>query len=68
MAGRNISVTHQALGTIRVMRTCGMMEDRRQSRLTWPFYTAQAPAVFTRNIFPNSSVSQNNPAPHAAIR
>lgn len=25
MAGRNISVTHEALGTIRVMKTCGMM-------------------------------------------
>ena len=25
MAGRNISVTHQALGTVRVMKTCGMM-------------------------------------------
>lgn len=25
MAGRNISVTHQALGTVRVMRTLGMM-------------------------------------------
>ena len=24
MAGRNISVTHVALGTTRVMRTCGM--------------------------------------------
>ncbi len=27
MAGRNISVTHKALGTIRVMRTCGMMGE-----------------------------------------
>ncbi|MEY2597955.1 MAG: hypothetical protein RLZZ142_214 [Verrucomicrobiota bacterium] len=27
MAGRNISVTHQALGTVRVMRTCGMMGE-----------------------------------------
>ena len=27
MAGRCISVTHQALGTIRVMRTCGMMGE-----------------------------------------
>ena len=25
MAGRNISVTHKALGTVRVMKTCGMM-------------------------------------------
>ncbi len=25
VAGRNISVTHEALGTIRVMKTCGMM-------------------------------------------
>ena len=25
MAGRNISVTHEALGTIRVMKTCGMI-------------------------------------------
>lgn len=25
MAGRNVSVTHQALGTVRVMKTCGMM-------------------------------------------
>ena len=25
MAGRNISVTHEALGTIRVMKTCGLM-------------------------------------------
>ena len=27
MAGRNIGVTHDALGTIRVMRTCGMMGE-----------------------------------------
>ena len=27
MAGRNISVTHVALGTTRVMRTCGMMGE-----------------------------------------
>ena len=27
MAGRLISVTHEALGTIRVMRTCGMMGE-----------------------------------------
>ena len=26
MAGRNISVTHVALGTVRVMRTGGMMD------------------------------------------
>ena len=25
MAGRCISVTHEALGTVRVMKTCGMM-------------------------------------------
>jgi hypothetical protein len=27
MAGRDISVTHAALGTVRVMRTCGMMGE-----------------------------------------
>jgi hypothetical protein len=27
MAGRNISVTREALGTVRVMRTCGMMGE-----------------------------------------
>jgi hypothetical protein len=27
MAGRNISVTHQALGTVRVMRTTGMIGE-----------------------------------------
>jgi hypothetical protein len=27
MAGRNISVTHVALGTVRVMQTCGMMGE-----------------------------------------
>lgn len=27
MAGRNISVTHRALGTVRVMKTCGMMGE-----------------------------------------
>ena len=27
MAGRNISVTHVALGTVRVMRTCGIMGE-----------------------------------------
>lgn len=27
MAGRNVSVTHQALGTVRVMKTCGMMGE-----------------------------------------
>lgn len=27
MAGRDISVTHEALGTVRVMRTCGLMGE-----------------------------------------
>jgi len=27
LAGRDISVTHEALGTVRVMRTCGMMGE-----------------------------------------
>ncbi|MCL2813061.1 MAG: FAD-dependent oxidoreductase [Oscillospiraceae bacterium] len=27
MAGRNVSVTHDALGTVRVMRTCGLMGE-----------------------------------------
>lgn len=27
MAGRNVSVTHEALGTVRVMKTCGMMGE-----------------------------------------
>jgi hypothetical protein len=27
MAGRDISVTHEALGPVRVMRTCGMMGE-----------------------------------------
>ena len=27
MAGRNVSVSHEALGTVRVMRTCGMMGE-----------------------------------------
>jgi arylsulfatase A-like enzyme len=27
MAGRNVSVTHEALGAVRVMRTCGMMGE-----------------------------------------
>lgn len=27
MAGRGISVTHEALGAVRVMRTCGMMGE-----------------------------------------
>ena len=27
MAGRDISVTHIGLGTVRVMRTCGMMGE-----------------------------------------
>ena len=27
MAGRDISVTHDALGTVRVMRTCGAMGE-----------------------------------------
>ena len=27
MAGRNISVTHIVLGTVRVMNTCGMMGE-----------------------------------------
>ena len=27
MAGRDISVTHEALGTVRVMKTCGMMGE-----------------------------------------
>ena len=27
MAGRDISVTHQGLGPVRVMKTCGMMGE-----------------------------------------
>jgi hypothetical protein len=27
MVGRNVSVSHDALGTVRVMRTCGMMGE-----------------------------------------
>ena len=27
MAGRDVSVTHEALGTVRVMRTCGLMGE-----------------------------------------
>jgi hypothetical protein len=27
MAGRDISVTHEALGAVRVMRTCGLMGE-----------------------------------------
>ena len=27
MAGRDISVTHEALGPVRVMKTCGMMGE-----------------------------------------
>ncbi|MEL6108385.1 MAG: FAD-dependent oxidoreductase [Planctomycetota bacterium] len=27
MAGRNVSVSHEALGTVRVMKTCGMMGE-----------------------------------------
>src|SRR5206468_8262829 len=27
MAGRDLSVTHEALGTVRVMKTCGMMGE-----------------------------------------
>ena len=27
MAGRDVSVTHDALGPVRVMRTCGMMGE-----------------------------------------
>ena len=27
MAGRCVSVTHEALGTVRVMKTCGMMGE-----------------------------------------
>ena len=27
MAGRDISVTHEALGPVRVMKTCGMMAE-----------------------------------------
>ena len=27
MAGRDISVTHEALGAVRVMRTCGMLGE-----------------------------------------
>jgi len=33
MAGRDISVSHEALGPVRVMRTCGMWGNCRQSRL-----------------------------------
>jgi len=27
MAGRDVSVTHEALGAVRVMRTCGLMGE-----------------------------------------
>jgi hypothetical protein len=54
MAGRDISVTHDALGTVRVMRTCGMMGEvvglaatlcRRHGVLPRGVYEAQLAAL-----------------------
>jgi hypothetical protein len=57
MAGRNISVTHQALGTVRVMRTTGMMGEvvgmaaalcREHAALPREVYLLHLPALLER--------------------
>ena len=48
MAGRNISVTHVALGTVRVMRTTGMMGEVVGMAASLPLNTKQVPEIFTK--------------------
>ena len=62
MAGRDISVTHEALGTVRVMRTCGMMGEvvgmaasickkyRTSPRGVYADHLAQLQALMTRGV------------------
>lgn len=57
MVGRNISVTHDALGAARVMRTCGMMGEvvgyaakicREQQENPRGVYTSHLPLLLSR--------------------
>lgn len=51
MAGSNISVTHQALGTIRVMRTCGMMGEMVGKAAYLPVLHGTSPrAVYEKHL------------------
>lgn len=59
MAGRNVSVTHEALGTVRVMRTTGMMGE----------VVGLAAALCARGeITPRELVTQHWPALRQALR
>ncbi len=73
MAGRDISVTHVALGTVRVMRTCGMMgevvgmaasickQHDAMPRDVYETHLDELKALMTRGV--------GNPMPpHAALR
>ncbi len=74
MAGRDISVTHEALGTVRVMRTCGMMGEvvgmaaslcknhTTTPRRVYDDYLAELKALMARG------VGKDSPAAMAAIR
>lgn len=54
MAGRNISVSHVALGTVRVMRTTGMMGEVAGMAASLCKKHGVPPAVSIRNISRNS--------------
>ena len=76
MAGRDISVTHVALGTVRVMRTCGMMGEvvgmaaslckkhDAEPRDVYHNYLDELKELATKGIgkFPRKQVSKDPPA------
>ena len=62
MAGRCISVTHEALGTVRVMKTCGMMGEVVGKAASLCVQFDCSPRDVTRSTWKNSSSSAGCPA------
>lgn len=54
MAGRDISVTHDGLGPVRVMRTCGMMGEIVGKAAAICIDEHTTPRGVYENNFPNS--------------
>ncbi len=68
MAGSNINVTHQALGTIRVMRTCGMMGEMVGKAAYLPVLHGTSPrGVYEKHLSELTALAQQ-PGPHVVTR
>ncbi|WP_218280841.1 FAD-dependent oxidoreductase [Verrucomicrobium spinosum] len=67
MAGRNISVDHNALGSTRVMRTCGMMGEVVGKAAYLCVRHQTSPRVYMSSTWTTSRTSCGNPVPCAAM-